>query len=546
MPLRGAKDAPKFLGKVTAELLRFLEDVSILADQAQLDDAGKICAAIRYAALDKAELWETLDSAAAVPAVRVDFVTAVKQLYPGCEGADRYYRSDLHNLVQEYRVKPMKNREELGEYHRKFQKVAAHLISTAKLSYKVPDVHPSDPYPMTSALEAANFCLTGASLRPAYPSYGYNQPPQPFQQQPVSTQPRNSVTRPQTAGQTGTSSPTSPPPGTVVKQEYPIPGTQAPRIATCAFCQDPSHFVPNCELALAYINEGKLSHKNGRLCMADGNPIPCIQGIYGMRNVVDHLFTQPAASAKPTPSSGFVHDPPPHLTAVLYTTAYGDDNGLEMGLEVKPSAFLHTSSTDLHVPDSSEVADPEFQAFLANAWANFQARKGKGDQSKGKKTRFDGVEIPQREAPGVTVEEEIESPAMRGARALAGRRPSPLSQSHTLESQPTPDPPSSLSRTVILAPSAQRAPGEGQPITKPMPTTAPVQPTSTATQQEPSAPDSTPSTPPAPAMTAQSTNPASIAQSNGQFRYSFPLADSEAPKRALDQVLGMTVPVPLK
>ncbi|KIK81480.1 hypothetical protein PAXRUDRAFT_15215 [Paxillus rubicundulus Ve08.2h10] len=189
MPLRGTKDAPKFLGKVTAELPRFLEDVGILADQAQLDDAGKIRAAIHYAALDEAKLWETLDSAATVPAVWADFVTAVKQLYPRCEGADRYYRSDLHNLVQEYRVKPMKNREELGEYHRKFQKVAAHLISTAKLSvnerdllfldglphalaapirarlqYKVPDVHPSDPYPMTSTLEAANFCLTRASL----------------------------------------------------------------------------------------------------------------------------------------------------------------------------------------------------------------------------------------------------------------------------------------------------------------------------------------------------------------------------------------------
>ncbi|KIK78144.1 hypothetical protein PAXRUDRAFT_17046 [Paxillus rubicundulus Ve08.2h10] len=387
MPLRGTKDAPKFLGKITAELPCFLEDVSILADQAQLDDAGKIHAAICYAALDEAELWETLDSATTVLAVWADFVTAVKQLYLGCKGADRYYCSDLHNLVQEYRVKPMKNREELGEYHRKFQKVAAHLISMAKLSYKVPDVHPSDPYPMTSTLEATNFCLTGASLRLAYSPYGYNQPPQPFQQQPASAQPRNSVARPQTTGQTGTLSPPSPAPGTVVKQEYPVPGSQAPRIATCAFCQDSSHFVPN------------------------------------------------SASTKSTPSSSFVRDPPPHITATLYTTAYGDDNGLETELEIEPSAFLHTSYMSLHVPDSSEVADPEFQPFLANTWVNFQAGKGKGDQSNGKKTRFNGVE-----------------PA----------------------------------------------------------------------------------------------NPASVAQSNGQFRYLFPLADSEAPKRALDQVLGMTVPVPLK
>ncbi|KIJ06963.1 hypothetical protein PAXINDRAFT_19832 [Paxillus involutus ATCC 200175] len=204
MPLRGTKDAPKFQGKIIAKLPRFLEDVGILADQAQLDHAGKIRAAIRYATLDEAELWETLESATAVPADWANFVTAVKQLYPGCEGADRYYRSDLHNLVQEYCVKAMKNREELGEYHRKFQKVAAHLISTDKLSvnerdllfldglphalavpvrarlqYKVPDVHPSDPYPMASTLEAANFCLMGASLRPAYSPYTYVQSASP-------------------------------------------------------------------------------------------------------------------------------------------------------------------------------------------------------------------------------------------------------------------------------------------------------------------------------------------------------------------------------
>ncbi|KIJ10571.1 hypothetical protein PAXINDRAFT_16410 [Paxillus involutus ATCC 200175] len=180
--LRALNTPILFQGKIIAELPRFLEDVGILADQAQLDHTGKIRTAICYAALDKAKLWETLELATAIPADWANFVTTVKQLYPGCEGADRYYHSDLHNLMQEYCVKPMKNREELGEYHRKFQKVAAHLISTDKLSvnerdllfldglphtltvpvrarlqYKMPDVHPSDPYPMASTLEAMNF-----------------------------------------------------------------------------------------------------------------------------------------------------------------------------------------------------------------------------------------------------------------------------------------------------------------------------------------------------------------------------------------------------
>ncbi|KIJ09421.1 hypothetical protein PAXINDRAFT_17481, partial [Paxillus involutus ATCC 200175] len=553
MPLRGTKDTPKFQGKIIAELLRFLEDVGILADQAQLDHAGKIRAAIRYAALDEAELWETLESATAVPADWANFVTAIKQLYPGCEGADRYYRSDLHNLVQEYRVKPMKNREELGEYHRKFQKVAAHLISMDKLSvnerdllfldglphalavpvrarlqYKVPDVHPSDPYPMASTLEAVNFSSPDV---PATTSID------------AAKEPSSSPAAP---AQTTAPPATAPAPGTVMKQEYPAPGSQAARIATCAFCQDPSHFVPSCQLALAYINKGKLSRRNGRLCMPDGSPIPRIQGVYGMRNVVDHLLAQPAASTESASSSGFVRDPPPHITAALYTTAYGDDNSLEMELEVEPSAFLHTSSADLAIPDSSEVADPEFQAFLANAWANFQAGKGKGDQSKGKKMRFNGVEIPRRKAPRVTVKEEIESPAVREARAPGARKSSPLSQSTTPESLPRQNSPSPSSSVVIIAPSILRAPGEGQPIAKPMPTTARASTPPVTQQRKPVTSEHTPSKPATPAATAQPAATSLGTLNNGQFRYSFPLADSEAPKRALDQVLGVTVPVPLK
>ncbi|KIJ11396.1 hypothetical protein PAXINDRAFT_15702 [Paxillus involutus ATCC 200175] len=170
------------------------------ADQAQLDNAGKICAAIHYAALDEAKLWETLELATTVPADWANFITAVKQLYPRCEGPDRYYHSDLHNLVQVYHVKPMKNREELGEYHRKFQKVVAHLISTDRLS---------------------SLCEP-ASLQTAYSPYTYNQPSQTFQQQPASTQPRNSAPHQQPPAQTTT------PPTTWDSDEARVSGSWLP------------------------------------------------------------------------------------------------------------------------------------------------------------------------------------------------------------------------------------------------------------------------------------------------------------------------------
>ncbi|KIJ08132.1 hypothetical protein PAXINDRAFT_18700 [Paxillus involutus ATCC 200175] len=231
---------------------------------------------------------------------------------------------------------------------------------------------------------------------------------------------------------------------------------------------------------------------------------------------------------------------------VPYTTAYGDDNSLEMELEVEPSAFLHTSSGDLAIPDSSEVADPEFQAFLVNAWANFQAGKGKGDQSKGKKMCFNGVEISHRKVPRVTVEEEIKSPAVREACAPGTRKSSPLSQSTTPESLPSQDSPSPSSSAVIIAPPTLRAPGEGQPIAKPMPTTARASTPSITQQREPVTSEHTPSKPVTPAATAQPATTLPGTLNNGQFCYSFPLTDSEAPKHALDQVLGVTVPVPLK
>ena len=90
MPLRGTQNAPKFDGKTPALLPCFLEDVDILGTAAGITQEAKIRAAIRYADLEEAEGWELLAEATAAPADWNDFVDAVKKLYPGCEGANRY------------------------------------------------------------------------------------------------------------------------------------------------------------------------------------------------------------------------------------------------------------------------------------------------------------------------------------------------------------------------------------------------------------------------------------------------------------------------
>ncbi|KIO01580.1 hypothetical protein M404DRAFT_109158, partial [Pisolithus tinctorius Marx 270] len=99
---------------------------------------------------------------------------------------------------------------------------------------------------------------------------------------------------------------------------------------------------------------------------------------------------------------------------------------VDMQLEIQPSAFLNTvQDADEPVAD---LADPDFQAYVAQAWATYQVDKG----NKGaviphrKKARVDRVEItarptarpanpPQVNPCAATVEEEIISPGVQSS-----------------------------------------------------------------------------------------------------------------------------------
>jgi hypothetical protein len=109
MPLQGTQNAPKFDGKSSAQLPRYLEDIEFLGTSANLSEEEQIRAAIRYADLDEAEVWQTLPETTAVPVNWVNFMATVKDLYPGCKGDDQYCRADLQYLVQEYRTKLMQS-----------------------------------------------------------------------------------------------------------------------------------------------------------------------------------------------------------------------------------------------------------------------------------------------------------------------------------------------------------------------------------------------------------------------------------------------------
>ena len=112
-----------------SELPQYLEDIDLLGDAAVLDKAQKIKAAICYAVLDEAEVWQTLPEATANLADWADFIAATKKLYPGCKGANRYCHTDIQYLIGDYHTKVICSQDNLGEYTRKFTQFAVILIT---------------------------------------------------------------------------------------------------------------------------------------------------------------------------------------------------------------------------------------------------------------------------------------------------------------------------------------------------------------------------------------------------------------------------------
>ena len=154
----------------------------------------KIKAAIHYAALDEAEVWQTLPEATANLADWADFIAATKKLYPRCEGANQYCCADIQYLVSDNCMKAMHSQDNLGEYTRKFTMFTVILIANQKLSeiehnimflagFPMPlqdcvhhrlaiiklDVHLDDPYLMDNVIAVAKFLLTGSTFQSTIP-----------------------------------------------------------------------------------------------------------------------------------------------------------------------------------------------------------------------------------------------------------------------------------------------------------------------------------------------------------------------------------------
>ena len=272
--------------------------------------------------------------------------------------------------------------------------------------------------------------------------------------------------------------------------------------------------------------------------MPDGSNILCAPGGRCLRDGVGYAMSlqqsgqQPAqqsakqsaqqpATTSASASSGFMRDPPPHLTASLLCSAFPKTLPI---LDVDLSAFLMTVTSTTDYPPIPIVEDIDFQPYIAQAWAAFQVDRVSKDKNK-KHLHFDGVKIPPHKNPSdkaanlesrqATVSEEMEvlSPELQRV-AKATLAPAPVVAS---------DQPSRLNARTspVLLPSV--------PVSTPAPAL-------TSTGQS----GSTGTIPPRVLPANQPLVPAA------QYRYSFPMEDNTAPRQVLDQVLGSNVPIPVK
>ena len=172
----------------------------------------------------------------------------------------------------------------------------------------------------------------------------------------------------------------------------------------------------SCPLVEGYIQAGKASQgTNGHLYLPNGWCIPRIQNTRCLCKCLDQL---PALVPAPPPS------------VVISGTFSVTNSTTDAILDIEPLVFMAPVDQDLDKESDPALADPDFQAYIANAWAAFQADR----KDKGKRVQFDGIELPARKTgrPGpraASVAEEVVSPvikAMRFKSATPPKVPAPV------------------------------------------------------------------------------------------------------------------------
>ena len=132
----------------------------------------------------------------------------------------------------------------------------------------------------------------------------------------------------------------------------------------------------SCPLVEGYIQAGKASRgTDGCLYLPDGRRIPHVQGTHCLHKCLDRL---PVLA--PAPPSSVV-------TSGIFSVTNSTTDAI---LDIEPSVFMAPVDQDSDEESDPALADLDFQAYIANAWAAFQADR----KDRGKRVQFDSVEMP--------------------------------------------------------------------------------------------------------------------------------------------------------
>jgi hypothetical protein len=361
MPIRDTTNAPKFDGTIK-DLKRYLGVFKQHADAAGLTGQDRIQGVLSYLDPDDAETWETVTE---VTGSDYDaFITAVKLFYPGCDDKPEYSRADLEYVVAEYAAKPMHSIEEVAKYDRAFRRISTNLLTNKRiaeiernhlyldgfhsdirarilrrLEIVKPDVRPGHPYEQKDVLAAATFLLPGvSSLQPRQPTVATQAPVASPSAISTPSYPSRIIIPPA--------------PQVVIKKEYTTTARSPFAAMKCYFCGNEGHSTKNCPEADAYIQAGRITRVNGKLCIPDHDGLPKYSNARTFKENVDIYYKE--ARERRQSSEPVTRDSPPHIIAGIYCCS-----GPEIEVETESPARLNTTtvlSADLQAKEVERAA----------------------------------------------------------------------------------------------------------------------------------------------------------------------------------------------
>ena len=185
MPLRGERSAPTFDRTEPNDLNHYFRQLETLFTRCKIaDETEQKEYAVMYVKADVAETWEALPEFTDETKTFKQFKDRLFEIYN--QVTSRYILSDLDRLIGERQRLGMRSLQDLSEFHLGFNAIASYLTKNQLISARersqaylrvfdealqtkilmrlhivLPDHHPSLPYEISDAYDAARWVLQG-------------------------------------------------------------------------------------------------------------------------------------------------------------------------------------------------------------------------------------------------------------------------------------------------------------------------------------------------------------------------------------------------